>query len=95
VEQIEEQAVGSSSKGAEPCSGFLRAEYDPEGGEAVEVGMSGLYVVWAREQDMFLCVPVWAVWMRWGILGVRGVSIGAQGGVVCSLSEAVGIIGVK
>ena len=44
MEWMEERAVGSGSEGTEPCDKFLRSEYDLEGGEAVEVGVSGLSV---------------------------------------------------
>ena len=58
------------------------------------MGGSCVGVAGAMEQDMFLCVPVWVIWVRGVRLGVVGVSTRAQGDVVCSLSEVVGVVGV-
>ena len=58
MERTEERAVCSGDEGTKPCGIFFRAEDDPEGGEALEVGGSGMGVSGAVEQDVFLGVPV-------------------------------------
>ena len=49
----------------------------------------------AVEYDVFLCVPVGPVWVRGFKLGMVRVGAWAQGRVVRSLSEAVGVVSVK
>jgi hypothetical protein len=95
VEQTEERAVGGGGESTEPYGILFRVKYDLEGGEAVDMGVLDNSIVGAVEQDMFLGVPVGAVWVFGSELGVVGVRAGAEGRVVRSLCEAVRIVGVK
>jgi hypothetical protein len=95
MERTEERAVSDGGKGAKPCGIVFGPKNDPEGGEAVEMGGSSVGVAGAMEQDVFLGVPVWPIWVRRVELGVVRVGAWAEGGVVRSLSEAVGVVGVE
>ena len=95
MERTKKRAVHSCSKGAELCCVFLRAEDDLKRGKATDMGVLGYAIQRAMEQDMFLCMPMWAVQVCRDKLGVVRVRIWAKGIVICSLSEVIGVVGVE